>query len=214
MMYIDCEPLHDIKIPQMSKLVVIDSSGGGRNLKESRVVVKDMFSIYSMVADCERGNENNPMKEIFMNLLIYCSDKIKEYRSLYTKPPEKQTDEDRARVHDSDRLLRDFYELLNKLLGFGVIAFFDSYESLNQLAILSIESIQINSINPQLTYILEQSKVITDKDILMGNSLTKKIFTTFKKIARFVQLSPTSNPKASNEQQDDEDVGNCTSPQT
>lgn len=207
MMYIDCEPLHEIKIPQMSKLVVVDDLGLGRQPKESRVVVKDMFSIYSKVADSERDNENNHMKEIFLNLLINCSGKIREYRSLYTQPPERQADSERKTVHDSDKLLRDFYELLNKLLGFGVIAFFDSYESLSQLAQLSVESIQINSVNPQLTYILEQSKLITDRDIEVSNSLAKKIFKTFKKIARLVQLSPASSPKAANEVQDEEDVG-------
>ena len=65
----------------------------------------------------------------------------------------------------SDTLLRDYYDLLNKVLGFGVVSFYKDFGILTQLAKFSLSSIQLNSVNPQLTYILECSRDISEEEI-------------------------------------------------
>lgn len=149
-LYIDKEPLHDIRIPQMSKLI---------DRQDNKVQVRDMTFLYSDVMLEEKGIRQ--MLDMFVDVVDLCQHNIKTLRELYltSAVPDKSKIE---AVHNNDNLLRDFLVLLNRIMGFGVVPFFEKYEYLSQLARLSLESIQVNSANPHMGFILELAKKVDD----------------------------------------------------
>ena len=149
-LYIDKEPLHDIRIPQMSKLI---------ERIENKIQVSDMISLYSKVMAKEK--EIRPMLDMFVDVVDLCQHNIKTLKELYltTASPDKDKV---ILAHQSDNLLRDFLILLNRIMGFGVVPFFEKYEYLSQIAKLSLESIQINSANTHIGFILELAKLVDD----------------------------------------------------
>ena len=131
-----------------------------------------MFSIYSSIGGEHRqaagqSNRIENMLDIFLNLVDLCQAKISEYKEVYHPLSQDSlpSQEVLERLHTDDSLLRDYYSLLNKVLGFGVISFFDKYDYLSQLARFAITSIQLNQANSQLSFILEKSKMISDQII-------------------------------------------------
>jgi hypothetical protein len=162
-LYLDQEPLHDIQIPQMSKLLIKDAAG--------RVTVTDIILLYSEIMVKEKASR--PMLELFENVVDLCQDNISKAKAVYLKsatPEEAQ----RAVVHENDDLLKEFFILLNRIMGFGIIPFFKKYDSLTQLARLSLDTIQINSANTHIGFILELSKILEDTSNSRWTSLVRK----------------------------------------
>ena len=200
MLYIDTEPLHEMKIPQMSKLIEKNPTSG--------IKVKDMFSIYSTEGSETYIHKIEHMNDIFMNLVDLCQAKIKEYKDYYMSPINDGSGLRKTEIHDSDKLLEDYYQLLNKLLGFGVISFFKRYETLAQLAKFSMTSIQVNSANPTLSYILDCSKKITDSEIKTKIKSPWKIkpWKFLKKILNQKRIKPEGNPLNYMDHNDEDDI--------
>lgn len=163
MLYLDQEPLHDIRIPQMSKLLLKD--------EEDKIEVKDIILLYSDIM--AKQKEIRPMLELFENVVDLCQDNLSKAKQVYLKtasPDEKEA----ALVHENDNLLREFFILLNRIMGFGIIPFFKKYDSLTQLAKLSLETIQINSANTHIGFILELFKILEDTSNTRWTSLVRK----------------------------------------
>jgi hypothetical protein len=163
MLYLDQEPLHDIRIPQMSKLLLKN--------EQNHIEVKDIILLYSDIM--VKQKEIRPMLELFENVVDLCQDNLSKAKEVYLKsadPDENQV----AIVHENDNLIKEFFILLNRIMGFGIIPFFKKYDSLTQLARLSLDTIQINSANVHIGFVLELFKILEDTSNTRWTSLVRK----------------------------------------